>query len=300
MISMFIGDNSFEIERQLLTISDNFNGVVEKIDGAQLSIFNLPDILMGVSLFSTKRLIVVRGLSQNKIVWGDFGNWLDKVSDDIHLVLIESRVDKRTTTYKKLKEKAVVRELQSFPEYDNNAVEKWLSSEAEKMGVSIDKKSVQFLVSRVGFDQWSLFHALEKLALVDETSIVKITEIIEPSPQENVFNLFDTALKGDTKKLMQMMTVFRKSEDAYRLFGLLSSQVFQLAVMSSLDKDSNISKDFSVPPFVISKLRTFVSQLGTRGVYRLLDLFVNADDDMKMSKADPWLLIEKTLLKIAP
>lgn len=47
---------------------------------------------MGVSLFATKRLIVIRGLSENKVIWPVFGDWLPKVSDDIHLVLIERRL----------------------------------------------------------------------------------------------------------------------------------------------------------------------------------------------------------------
>ncbi|MEI6053900.1 MAG: DNA polymerase III subunit delta [Candidatus Saccharibacteria bacterium] len=299
MLTLLIGENSFEIERQLKAISDSFMGDVEKIDGSQLSLSQLPDLLMGVSLFSEKRLIFIRGLSQNKAIWGDFGNWLTNISDDIHLVLVEPKIDKRLATYKKIKEKAVIKELQPFSEYEAGVVERWLLSEAETMGLSLDKKSIQFLVNRIGFDQWQLFHALEKIALTDDISIDNLSEIIEPSQQENVFNLFETAIKGDTNKLMQMMSSFRKSEDAYRLFGLISSQVFQLVVISSAGREDNISKDFSIHPFVLSKLKPIVSQLGSKGVYRLLDIFTSADDEIKISKADPWLLVEKALLKIA-
>ena len=69
MITLLMGDNSFEIERALAEIADNFDGVAEKIDGSQIQLSQLPDLLMGVSLFSSARLVVIRDLGQNKAIW---------------------------------------------------------------------------------------------------------------------------------------------------------------------------------------------------------------------------------------
>jgi len=299
MITLLIGENSFEIERALGDIASGFDGRVEKIDGGSLQLKDLPDILMGVSLFATERVVVIRGLGQNKSIWPVFGSWLDKISDDIHLVLVEPKPDKRTVTFKALKDAATIRELRPFSDRDVISVEKWVAVEAKNMGLGLDNKCVQALVNRVGFDQWQLFHALQKLALVDTITVEVIADVIDLNPFESVFNLFETALRGDRAQLKSMLRVLEQSEDAFRLIALLSAQVFQLAAISSAERTDSVAKDFAIHPFVVSKLSSVARKVGSRGVKRLVDIFVNLDDDIKISKAEPWVLVESALLKVA-
>lgn len=299
MITLLTGENSFEIERFLGNITDSFNGNVEKIEGSELSVSHLPDILMGVSLFADKRVVIIRSLSENKVVWPVMGDWLSKLSDDIHLVLVEPKPDKRTVTFKALKENADVREFISWTDRDMTRAEKWVASEAEKLGISIDKKCVQTLVQWVGIDQWQLFYALEKLSLTDTITLESIKNIVEPNPVENVFNLFETALHGDTKTLGEILKTLEKTEDVYRLTALLTSQVFQLAAVASSEKSDNVAKDFAIHPYVVSKLSPMAKRVGKFGVSKLISIFIELDDDMKLSRADPWLLVERALVKVA-
>jgi len=264
----------------------------------------LPDILMGVSLFATARVVIIRNLSENKAIWAVFGDWLSKISDDIHLVLVELKPDKRTTTFKSLKESAVIKEFQSWTDRDYIKAEKWAVAEAKKLGYELSDKLTQVLVRRVGVDQWQLFHALEKLALVDAVSDEVIKNVIEPNLVENVFELFETALKGDIKELKRMLCVLEQSEDVFRLFALLSTQVFQLtAVLSAASfagqRTDNVAKDFGIHPYVVQKLESIARRLGKSSVTKVVKIFAEADDDMKISKADPWLLIERALIKTA-
>jgi DNA polymerase III delta subunit len=299
MITVLMGDNSFEAERHLADIIASFSGEVEKIDGAIMQLSQLPDILMGASLFSTARMVVVRNLSENKAIWLVFGDWLDRISDDIHLVLIESKLDKRTNTFKALKEKATLKDFPVFSDKDFAAVVTWVLSEAEKYGIKLDKKSAQLLVERVGVDQWQLSNALKKLLLAPDTSIKTIQDIIDPNLIENVFNLLDIALSGNRVELKKILDRLEATEDGYRLFALLSSQVFQLLVASAAEKTDNMQKDFAVHPFVASKLGILAQKIGAKNISKIIDIFVAADDDMKIAKASPWLIIEKTLLQIS-
>ncbi len=299
MITLLIGENSFEIERALGEIASGFNGRVEKIDGSNLQLKDLPDILMGVSLFATDRVVVIRGLGQNKSIWPVFGSWLDKISDDIHLILVEAKPDKRTSTFKALKEFATVKEFSIFSDRDLAKVEDWTAKEAAKIGLKLDKKSIQFLVARVGFDQWQLSFALQKIALIDDVSIDKIKDIIEPNLVENVFNLFETAISGDTAELKYLLAVLERSEDPYRLSSLLFAQGFQLAVLSGAEKTDSVAKDFGIHPFVVSKLSVLAKKIGSKNIKKIIEIFITADDDLKISKADPWVLIRQLLMKIS-
>lgn len=299
MITLLIGENSFEIERALSAVIDDFDGTVEKIEGSELLISQLPDILMGVSLFADKRLVVIRSLGENKSVWPVFGDWLTKISDDIHLVLIEPKPDKRMSTYKLLQKNADVREFQPWSDRDTATAEKWVIAEAKKMGYELDKKCIQTLVQWVGVEQWQLFHALEKLALTDEITIESIKNIIDPNPAENVFNLFETALRGDVKTLGVVLKTLEQTEDVYRLTALLSSQSFQLAAVASATKTDNVAKDFAIHPYVVSKLSPIAKRIGKSGTSKIIAIFTELDDDIKLSRADPWLLVERALIKVA-
>ena len=300
MITLLTGENGFEISRTLRKTAEGFSGRAEKIDGSELELKQLPDLLMGGTLFAEKRLVIIKNLSENKALWNDFSAWLSRVSSDVQLVLVEPKLDKRTKTYKDLQKAADVHEFKVWTERDGLTAEKWVMSEAEQLGFTLESKNTRFLVARVGVDQWALFHALEKLAVLESISPEVIEEVIEANPVENVFNLFEMALKGDALKVKKMCDNLALSDDPYRLFGLMSGQAFQLAALSVSEKPSaDVAKDFGAHPFALSKLAPYAKKLGRAGTRKVIAAFVEADAGMKTSMADPWLLIERALIKIA-
>lgn len=300
MITLLTGENSFELERTLQKIADDFEGVAEKIDGSILELKQLPDLLMGGTLFAERRLIVIKQLSENKTLWTNLTDWLPRVSADVHLVLVEPKPDKRTRTFKDLQKAARVEEFKLWSERDTSMAEKWLITEAQTQGFVLDAVSARALVRRVGVDQWALYRALEKLAVLDEVTPAVIADIIELSPAENVFNLFETALRGNTPAVSQMIRTFELTEDPYRLFGLLSGQVFQLAALAVSDRPSEeVAKALGAHPYAVSKMTAHANTLGKSGAKKVLAAFVEADDGMKTSVVEPWLLIERALVKIS-
>jgi DNA polymerase III subunit delta len=300
MITLLIGENSFEIERKLHEIKSQFDGVCETVDGAEVELKQLPDLLMGATLFASSRLVVLKRLSENKALWNGFEAWIPRISDDTHLVLIDSKPDKRTKTFKELQKVATVHDFQGWSERDTLKAEQWAMKEAATLGFSLDKKSAQLLVARVGADQWLLYRALEKLAVVDEVSAAVIEELIEANPLENVFNLFEAALRGDAPRVKRMIETLELTEDAYRLFGLLSGQAFQLAALSVSEKQSaDVAKELGAHPFALSKLAPHAKKLGKGGARKVIAIFAEADSAMKTSAGDPWLLLERALVKVA-
>lgn len=299
MVTLLTGDNTFEIERAVGVLSANFNGVAERIDGSAVELKQLPDLLMGATLFADKRLVIIKNLSENKDVWATFGDWLPRISDDIEVVLVEPKPDKRTVTYKELKKRAQITEVMQWSDRDVAKAEKWVLDEAQQLRVSLNTKCIQLLVRRVGNDQWRLFHALEKLALADTVTVEVIEALIDANPAENVFNLFDAALRGDGAKVTEMVRTLELTEDPYRLFALLSGQAFQLAAVVAAGSGDDVAKDFGVHPYAVSKLVPSARQLGKSGIKKIIHAFAKADDDMKLSRAEPWLLIERALMKVA-
>jgi DNA polymerase III delta subunit len=293
MIQFFTGDNSFEIDRAVHALSDSFQGEVQKIDGSELALRDLPDLLMSTTLFSDKRLVIIKDLSSNKTIWPLLPDWLDRVSDDVDLILIDEKPDKRTATYKVLKE--AVHEFPAWTDRDTAKAETWLLQQDLKL----DKKSAHRIVERVGVDQWQLSSALEKLRFLDEITEETIDETINARPSENVFNLFETALRGNAAKVHQMIATLELTEDAYQIFALLASQAFQLAAIQAAGAGDNPAKDFGIHPFVVSKLSNYARNLSTKEIRAIIKAFADADADIKLSRAEPWLLVERALLVVA-
>jgi DNA polymerase III delta subunit len=299
MVTLLIGENSFEINRALKRIAADFGGLAEKVDGATLETRQLPDLLMGVSLFSDKRLVIIRDLSANKVIWPEFSTWLQRVSDDINLVLVEPKPDKRTTTFKDLKKLTQVLEFNEWGERDTTKAEAWLIDEAKQIGFKLDASNAKLIVRRVGLDQWQLYHAIQKLALVDTIDAATIEDVIDANPTENVFNLFEAALRGDRARIADMLVVIEQTEDPFRLFALLAGQAFQLAAVITAGQGDDIVKDFGIHPYAISRLEASARKLGRGGARKIINIFAVSDDDMKLSRADPWLLIERSLQQVA-
>lgn len=299
MITWLVGENTFEVREVLKSIEASFDGTPERIDGIELTLSGVPDLLMGTSLFSTARLVVISDISQNASLWEKLPNWLPRVSDDIHVVFIDAKPDKRTTSYKALKAAADVKEFPAWSDRDTQKAEQWVGARAQSMKLPIDRRAIQHLVSRVGLDQWQLAYALDTLSLLDAVTVEAINEIVPPNPTENIFQLFETALEAKPVQVAEKLRTLSLHEDPYAFFALLTSQALTLAAVTYADETANPSKDFGIHPFVASKLVRHGKRLGKTRVGHIVEAFAKTDADMKRSKAEPWLLIERTLLEIS-
>jgi len=300
VLSLIIGENSFETSREVTRLAQDFQGDIHRFDGDALTLAQLPDLLMGSTLFADKKLVIIKNLSENKALWSVLAEWLPRLSDDVHLVLVEAKPDKRTKTFKDLREVATVKEFAPWTDRDAAKAEQWVMEEAKAKGFTLDKKSAHLLAQRVGVDQWLLYQALQKLAVLPSVDSAAIEKFIEATPSENVFNLLEAGLKGNAAKVQQMMRVLETTEDPYRLFGLLSGQVLHLAALAVSDKPAaSVASDLGAHPFALSKLAPYAKTLGREGTRKVVAAFVEADAGMKTSAGEPWLLIERALLKTA-
>jgi len=299
MITLLTGDNSFEVREALKAIEAQFDGRAERIDGVGLELRQLPDLLMGGTLFAEKRLVIISDLGNNSTLWQKLPDWIPRVSDDVHLVLVDEKPDKRTISYKALKDVARLQEYPAWTDRDQNKAEQWLESRAKAQSITLDKKTVHHIVNRVGVNQWLLANALETLSLLDEITPDAINKTIIANETENIFELFETALKGDRALLQDTLRTLELQEDPYATFALLSSQAFSLAAVTYADDTQSPAKDFAIHPFVASKLSRHAKQLGKPAVSRIMKRFAQTDADMKVSKAEPWLLIERLLFDLA-
>lgn len=310
MITLLTGDNSFAIQRELERCTKEFDGEVERVDGAELRAERLPELLVGTTLFAANRLVIIKNLSENNAAWVMLDDLLKRADAMGEVIFVEASPDKRTKTYKTLHKKAEIKEYNQWSEREAGKAETWVAEEARTMGLELDKKSVQMLVRRcvvpgvraggAVIDQWRLWHGLGKLSVLDEVTLATVEDVIETTPAENVFELLNAALAGDAKKVRQMVAALEMTDDPFKTMGLLSGQVFQLAVLSVTNLPSSaVAKDLGVHPYALGKLAPQAKKLGKAGVLKVVEAFTEADHNLKIGVSNPWLLIERALTKCA-
>lgn len=300
MITWLIGDNSFEVSEALAAIIQNSSALPERFDGTTLTLADLPNILMGVSLFSVKRLVIISNLTENSAIWEKLPSWIERISDDIDLVFIDEKPDKRRLSYKALQAVATVREFSSWTDKDQFNASSWLEARAKTMGIELSKKDVQTLLRRVGLNQWQLAHALDTLALADKVDTETIEAVIPANPSENALLLFETALKGDVTRLSQAIEVLKNTEVPQQIFSLLTTQLLSFAAVSfAKGPGQSPAADIGIHPYVVKILTPHAQKRGAAETSKMLADFARADQLLKGTATDPWVLIERLLMGIA-
>lgn len=298
MIHLLTGENTFETERRLKELVAGYDGDVERFDGEELSVEQLPDLFSGATLFSTKRLVITKNASQNKSLWNLLVDWLEKsVENDV--VFVEEHPDKRTKTYKWLEKNSevfVAKELQPF-----EAV-RWLQQEAEKKRVNISRADCEFFVDYVGTDQWRLESELEKLALSgSELSEDTIRALVEPTPQATSFELLDAAFRGQTAEMERLFQVVSREDDPYMFFGLLSGQIYALALVTTGKgkRPEDIAKATGVHPFVLRKISGLAERMSSNSLQQLTSRLAELDANMKSRAVEPWTQVYSFLKSLS-
>ncbi len=112
MIRIFTGDDRIRAQNDIVRIlGKNY----EIIEGADLTPEILPTIFYGNSLFTTERNILIRDLSANKSVYDKLPEYLDTPHN---IIIQEIKLDKRSNTYKAIKDKTEIKEYK-IPEDPN-------------------------------------------------------------------------------------------------------------------------------------------------------------------------------------
>lgn len=298
MIQLQTGENTFETERRLKELVAGYDGDVERFDGEGLSVERLPDLFSGVTLFSSKRLVIIKNASENKSLWGVLVDWLEKGVDN-DIVFVEERPDKRTKTYKWLEknsEVVVAKELQPF-----EAV-RWVTRETERRGVTMSKEDCEFFVDYVGTDQWRLDSELDKLALSgSEISEDMIRDLVEPTPQATSFELLDAAFRGQVAEVERLFQIVSREDDPYMFFGLLSGQIYALALVATGKgmRPDDIAKATGVHPFVLRKISGLAGRMSADSLQQLTSRLAELDANMKSRSVEPWTQVYSFLKSLS-
>jgi DNA polymerase III delta subunit len=301
VIRLLTGENDFALTKKVAQLRAGFDGAVERYDGSDFTAERLADIFAGQTLFSIKRLVIIDTPSASSDLWANLPMWAARLSEDTELVLVEPKLDKRTSAYKWLIKNVDVQQFDPLDERNVTAISAWAAAYAREHNVRLSSQQIRRLVERGGADQWSIAHAVDKLALIDEITDQWIDDVLEPSSSENVFALFEMMLNAQIEDVQTMLESLRQSEDAYRVFGLMGAQTVQLVTLIYGDANSSkvVTDTGARSAYPYQKMAPYAARLNKQQAAQLVKILADADVRLKSSDADPWVVLESSLIQMA-
>ena len=308
-ITILYGDNSYERTSQLakMKIDAEKSGFeIQKNNSEDLSKSDFVSLICGVSLLSEKRFVYIRNLSENSEIWQNLAEILPRISTDVHLCLIEDKIDKRSSVYKSISKIVELYEFKSLTTRDSKNLAEFARLFAKKQGLSLDNKTASFLISWVGVDEWRIRDAIEKIALIGEANEQNIREFVPQNIESNAFAIIEMMFLGDILGLREEFSKLKitDGEDgAFRFLGMISTQIFNFSALKigkNIGKTTaEIAKEIGANAWALGKMENFAQNLNEGQLAEIVSKFTQVDEIIKTESVDPWNLIESTILEIA-
>jgi len=304
VITVLSGTNYHAVSAKVKELTEAFEAEygsegIERRDASSIEPSQLASLLTGVTLFASHRLVIIKDLSASKHLVESFLQIIKNIPEAVRVVILEPQLDKRTALYKALKKDA---ELLEYSELDEVALSSWVRDEVGRQKGNIDAKALQLIVQYVGLDQGRMLQELNKLLAYDSSITTKaVEELVEPSPQDTIFQLLDLALGGKSTRALEVLDgLERAHEDPFQTASMLIWQVHILALVqgAGTTADSEIAKEAKINPFVIRKSRGLAKSLTKAKLTQIIDAVAACDVTLKTSSTEPWRVIEQTILAL--
>ena len=305
MIQTLAGTNTFLLKRELDAVVAAFlmehgDLALERIDGQEAELAKIQEAITSLPFLASKKMVVLRAPSANKEFAEKIVQLLGNVSESIDVIIVEPKVDKRSTYYKFLKSKTA---FQEFNELDQYALANWLVDTAKKQSGTLSSQDANYLVERVGTNQQALSNELEKLLLYSSTVTRQvIDDLTESAPQSTIFQLLEAVFAGNLHRALELYDEQRalKVEPA-QIIAMIAWQLHVLAIIKAAGQQSAdaIAKEAKLSPYVIRKSQGIARRLTLVKLKALIADLLLIDMRMKREAIDADEALQNYLLKLA-
>lgn len=304
MIHLVLGPDIYKRRQTVQQLRRDIPLEPEQFDGTTLTENQLADCIAGATLFSSARLIFISDLSVNKPLWDILADWLGRVSADTTLVLLENSVDKRTKAYKTISKAAQLHTANPWTDRQTGDAVRWVLARSKQLGATPSATQAANLVARATaagerpgayiIDQQQLENALQSLSVLQTITDDAISAVLPESSVDNVFQLLDSALSGNTTRTMQLLNNLHATADPYMTFGYIASQWAQLAAVKVAQVEpGELAEQIGVSPYVLQKLHSHARTLTLARVRELTTLLANLDIKTKTTGVAPWVVVDR-------
>jgi DNA polymerase-3 subunit delta len=305
-ITTLAGRNSYLIESELnvrlkaFTASNGEIGI-ERIDAEKTNPKDILPLLNSPSLFASKKITIIRGLSSNKEFSEQFINLLEQsFPQEMEILLIEPNIDARGRLYKALKQRTEFKLLDELKPYE---IAKWVEKTVVSRGGEISSNVAEYLVEKTGSNQQQIENEINKLILYSpEITKDNINLLVESSIGSTTFDLAEAAFSHDKSKAIKLYMEQRALRIAPAvIIGSLAWQLNLLALVKSASSksDEQLAIDNGMKPWAVSKAKRLARGISSNDLIAAIDNLLDIDAKSKSAPINIDDALLYYLLKIS-
>lgn len=304
MTTILTGANGFLLQRELARrvaefVDEHGDLAMERLDGEDNSFDEIRAALTSLPFLANKKLVLLRAPGANKQFSEQAEKILPEVADTTEVIIVEPKLDKRSSYYKFLKKST---DFHEFNALDAMGLARWLVETAKAGKGSLSLADANFLVERVGANQKILASELEKLLLYDpKVTRANIELLTEPSPQSTIFQLIEAAFAGDSKRALELYEEQRVLKvEPQHIIAMLAWQLHILALIKVAGDRSpdTIAREAKISPYVARKSSSVARRLSLAQLKTMISDLLKIDQRLKRENIDADEALKHYLLKI--
>jgi len=304
MMKLLTGKNEFEILRERKRImseylKENDSFGLERLDGENLDISRLCDAVLQLPFLVSKKLVIITTPFMNKLICEALLDMYRQIPDEIDVVLVDSKADKRTKLYKELSAGKMVQEFLAFK---GSSLEKWVTTYTAEHGSNISQDDARHLIDRVGANQMRLAREIEKLAYDEHIDSTRIDTLTDQSLRNTVFDLLDKTFASKTAEALRVYDdLLANKTDPNEVLALVGWQLHVIALVKYAGEGSSaeIASKTGLHPFVAGKTIYVARRLSAEQIKNSISSALHTDIAIKTTNIDTADAVRVLLLELS-
>lgn len=287
MIITLTGPNEYMITNELSKVKESFLAqhselALENLDGEDVTSDRLIEAVQSLPFLASKKLVILKNPGAQKEFTDSIVHVLNDIPETNDIIIVESKLDKRSSYFKELKGKTQFKE---FTQPDPVKLSNWIVQYASEGHGNITLSDARYFLERIGHNQQLLASELDKLLTFDlKISRSNINLLTVPTPQSTIFELLDAAFAGDKKRAMNLYNQQRAMKiEPQQIVAMLAWQLHVLAIVKTAERNSadEIAKKAKLSPYVVSKTMSIAKKLTLQEVKQLINQALKLDISLK-------------------
>ncbi|MDD4409400.1 MAG: DNA polymerase III subunit delta [Candidatus Pacebacteria bacterium] len=308
MLYLFYGKDTFRLKRKLNEMIEDWkmkygeNGIVS-LNANSIDPFDLRSEVFSVSMFSSKKFIIINSLSGNSKLKDYVVENGDLFANSENLILFieeELKSGKSDAFSAFIKKKGHVEE---FTFLEGKDLEQWIVVEAENCSVGIKNGVITELAKIFKKDLFGLENEIKKLSnyvLAEkrtEITLADVDKLVEKSEDGNIFAITDAV--GARNKRLSFFLIDSYLKDNGVLLVLFATIATHVKNLMIVKESPNLSPgELGMNPYVRMKCLGQAKNFEFDELKELFDLLVELDRKMKVGQVGQEEAIELFVLSL--
>ncbi|HEX8182988.1 MAG TPA: DNA polymerase III subunit delta [Candidatus Saccharimonadales bacterium] len=306
MITILSGTNNYLLRaelRQMIAVFEAEYGdmALERLDGEDSSYERIQESVQSLPFLSDRKMVVLLTPGASKQFAEKAPNLLQELPDTTDLIIVEPKLDKRSTYYKFLKKQS------GFTEYndlDEMGLAKWLVGLAREKQAQLGIADAKYLIERVGSNQQMLASEIEKLSLYQlDISRTAINALTVAAPQSTIFQLLEAAFAGNTRQALHIYGEQRALKvEPQQIIAMLAWQLHVLALIKAAGNGfapDVIAREAKISPYVVRKSASIARKLTVARTKQLISDLLVIDERLKRESLNADDVLLDYLIRLA-